>query len=64
MTVSAYLWWLSAPTFLIFLAFSIKTDGGEVNWPVTAYLSGLVLAIGWLSRQLPATWAGIAAWPG
>jgi 4-amino-4-deoxy-L-arabinose transferase-like glycosyltransferase len=53
-----YLWWLSAPTFLCFLAFSPKTAGGELNWPVTAYLSGLVLAAGWLERQLtaPADW--------
>jgi 4-amino-4-deoxy-L-arabinose transferase-like glycosyltransferase len=47
-----YLWWLSAPTFLTFLAFSPRTGGGEMNWPVTAYLSGLVLAAAWLSRQL------------
>lgn len=53
-----YLWWLSAPMFLLFLAFSPKTDGGEVNWPVTAYLSGLVLAVAWLARQLadPRRW--------
>jgi hypothetical protein len=53
-----YLWWLSAPMFFVFLAFSIKTDGGEVNWPVTAYLSGLVLAAAWLGRQLdsPRRW--------
>src|SRR5207244_4390344 len=24
----------------------------EANWPITAYLSGLVLAAGWLRRQL------------
>jgi len=47
-----YLWWLSAPMFLLFLGFSPKTNGGELNWPVTAYLSGLVLAAGWLTRQL------------
>ena len=54
----SYLWWLSAPMFFCFLAFSPKTGGGEVNWPVTAYLSGLVLAAGWLERQLrsPVTW--------
>jgi hypothetical protein len=50
-----YLWWLSAPMFLVFLAFSPKTNGGELNWPVTAYLSGLVLAAGWLTRQLSST---------
>ena len=47
-----YLWWLSAPMFLVFLGFSLKTGGGEPNWPVTAYLSGGVLAAGWLARQL------------
>jgi 4-amino-4-deoxy-L-arabinose transferase-like glycosyltransferase len=53
-----YLWWLSAPTFGLFLAFGLKTGGGEVNWPVTAYLSGLVLLAGWLARQVtdPTTW--------
>jgi hypothetical protein len=53
-----YLWWLSAPMFVWFWAFSLKTDGGEINWPVTAYLSGLVLAATWLGRQLdsPRTW--------
>ena len=47
-----YLWWLSAPMFLVFLAFSFKDGGGEPNWPVTAYLSGMVLAADWLARQL------------
>lgn len=47
-----YLWWLSAPMFLLFWAFSPKTGGGEMNWPVTAYLSGLVLSAAWLGRQL------------
>ena len=53
-----YLWWLSAPMFGLFLALSLKTGGGEVNWPVTAYLSGLVLAAAWLARQLasPLPW--------
>jgi hypothetical protein len=53
-----YLWWLSAPMFAVFLGFSIKTGGGEPNWPVTAYLSGLVLAVAWLDRQLrsPRRW--------
>ena len=38
--------------FLVFLGFSLKTGGGEPNWPVTAYLSGGVLAAGWLASQL------------
>jgi hypothetical protein len=53
-----YLWWLSAPMFLLFLAFSPKTNGGEPNWPVTAYLSGLVLSVTWLAEQFndPRRW--------
>jgi 4-amino-4-deoxy-L-arabinose transferase-like glycosyltransferase len=53
-----YLWWTSAPMFVVFLAFSPKTGGGEPNWPVTAYISGLVLAAAWLSQQLrsPCRW--------
>ena len=53
-----YLWWLSVPMFLLFLVFSPKTGGGEMNWPVTAYLSGLVLSAAWLLRQLddPRRW--------
>ncbi|HEV2945994.1 MAG TPA: glycosyltransferase family 39 protein [Gemmataceae bacterium] len=47
-----YLWWFSAPTFLIFLLFSFKTGGGEPNWPVAAYISGLVLSAGWLTTRL------------
>jgi 4-amino-4-deoxy-L-arabinose transferase-like glycosyltransferase len=51
-TELSYLWWLSAPTFAVFLVFGLKTGGGEVNWPVTAYLSGMVLTAAWLARQL------------
>jgi hypothetical protein len=53
-----YLWWTSAPMFLLFLGFSIKTGGGESNWPVTAYISGLVLTAAWLDGQLrsPLAW--------
>jgi hypothetical protein len=53
-----YLWWMSAPMFVVFFAFSFKDGGGEVNWPVTAYISGLVLAAAWLARQLasPLVW--------
>jgi hypothetical protein len=46
-----YLWWLSAPTFTIFLLFSLKTPE-EPNWPVGGYLSGLVLTVAWVSRQV------------
>jgi hypothetical protein len=50
-TPSAYLWWMSVPMFIVFLAFSLKTGGGEPNWPITAYLSGAVLSAGWLREQ-------------
>ncbi|MHB1424221.1 MAG: glycosyltransferase family 39 protein [Gemmataceae bacterium] len=58
-----YLWWLSAPMFILFLAFSPKTGGGEMNWPVTAYLSGLVLSAAWLARQFddPRRWYRLGA---
>jgi hypothetical protein len=61
-----YLWWLSAPMFAAFLAFSPKNGGGEMNWPVTAYLSGLVLAAGWLEQQFlsAAAWRRRLAWGG
>jgi hypothetical protein len=44
-----YLWWLSLPMFVFFLVFSLKNGGGQLNWPITAYLSGMVLAIAWLA---------------
>ncbi|MBV9217524.1 MAG: glycosyltransferase family 39 protein [Acidobacteria bacterium] len=47
-----YLWWLSAPMFVFFLLFSFKDGGGEPNWPVTAYLSGSVLAALFLAEEL------------
>lgn len=49
---TAYLWWISAPMFAFFGLFSLKNGGGEPNWPVTAYLSGVVLAGGWLMEEL------------
>jgi hypothetical protein len=48
----AYLWWMSAPMFVVFFLFSFKTGGGELNWPITAYISGIVLAAAWLADQL------------
>lgn len=57
-----YLWWLSAPTFLVFLLFSPKTGGGELNWPVTAYFSGIVLTVAWLVRQLQSPIRWYAGW--
>jgi hypothetical protein len=47
-----YLWWMSAVMFAVFLLFGLKTGGGEPNWPVTAYISGMVLTAGWLREKL------------
>ncbi|CAN5219798.1 hypothetical protein BH10PLA2_BH10PLA2_32360 [soil metagenome] len=43
-----YLWCMSVPMFVVFLVFSLRTNC-EPNWPVTAYLSGMVLTIYWLA---------------
>jgi 4-amino-4-deoxy-L-arabinose transferase-like glycosyltransferase len=45
-----YLWWMSVPTFAVFLLASFKSTG-QLNWAVTAYLGGLVLAAAWLADQ-------------
>src|SRR5206468_2344014 len=37
------------------LLFGFKNGGGEPNWPITAYLSGLVLAVVWLVEELQQT---------
>ena len=41
-----FLWWMSLPTFAFFALFALKNGGGEPNWPVVAYLAGMVLAAG------------------
>ena len=46
-----YLWWMSAPMFGVFLLFSVRATE-EPNWPITAYISGLVLTIAWIVRQM------------
>jgi hypothetical protein len=45
---TSYLWWMSAPTFGVFVLASLKTTG-QLNWAVTAYLSGMVLVAAWLT---------------
>ncbi|HEV3443461.1 MAG TPA: glycosyltransferase family 39 protein [Gemmataceae bacterium] len=63
-----YLWWMSTVMFGVFLLFSLKTHE-EPNWPVTAYLSGIVLTAAWLAKQLQSagrsyrrlTWACVIA---
>jgi hypothetical protein len=47
----AFLRWLGVPVFGLFLAFSLITRV-EPNWPMPAYLAGLVLTAGWLRRRL------------
>ncbi len=47
-----YLWWTSGLMFVVFLGFSVKTRGGEPNWPIAGYVGGLVLTGGWLAQQL------------
>jgi len=46
-----YLWFLSVPTFAFFGLFSLKNGGGEANWPLAAYLSGMVLAAWWMKNE-------------
>jgi hypothetical protein len=45
-----FLWWMSAPTVAVFLFISLLTTG-QLNWAVTAYLSGGVLSAAWLSER-------------
>jgi hypothetical protein len=47
-----YLWWMSVPVIVFFLLFSVRNGGGEPNWPVAGYLSGMVLTVGWLAREM------------
>jgi hypothetical protein len=53
-----YLWWMSLPVLVFFGLFSLKNGGGEANWPMPAYLSGMVLVAGWLLDELrhPLPW--------
>lgn len=52
------LWFMSVPMFVFFWLFSWKNGGGEPNWPITAYLSGMVLAGAWVLEQIqsPIPW--------
>ena len=49
----AYLWWTSVPTFLLFFAFSLTTNV-QLNWPITAYLSGALLTVAWVGTMIGA----------
>lgn len=47
----SFLWWMSAPTIVFFGLFAFKNGGGGPNWPLAGYLSGMVLAAGWLAYE-------------
>ncbi len=47
----AFLWWLSVPVWMVFAIIAAKAKG-QPNWPAPAYVTGFVLAVGWLARQL------------
>jgi 4-amino-4-deoxy-L-arabinose transferase-like glycosyltransferase len=46
-----FLWWMSVPTLAVFLLLSLKTTG-QLNWAVTAYISGSILAAAWLGERI------------
>lgn len=46
-----FLWWMSLPTVALFTLVSFRA-GTQINWPVAAYLSGMILALGWIMRQI------------
>lgn len=47
----AFLWWASAPVWLVFAA-AAWTTRGQANWPAAGYITGLVLAVAWVGRQV------------
>jgi 4-amino-4-deoxy-L-arabinose transferase-like glycosyltransferase len=47
---TAFLWWLSAPVFAVFLLVSLRTSG-QPNWPLPAYLTGTVLTAMWVRQR-------------
>ena len=48
-------WWASVPVWGVFLVASIR-GAGQVNWPVAAYIAGLVLAVAWVREQWHVRW--------
>ncbi len=61
---ASYLWWMSGPVIAFFAVFSFKNGGGEPNWPIAGYLSGLVLTADWLAGELrhPVAWYRRLSW--
>jgi len=47
---TAFLWWTSVPVFALFLVAAVQVKG-QPNWPVAAYVPGVVLAVAWVARQ-------------
>jgi hypothetical protein len=45
-----FLWWMSVPTVALFAGVTFKA-AGQINWPVAAYISGMILTVGWLYEQ-------------
>ena len=60
---ASYLWWMSAPVFLVFLGFSFAKPA-EPNWPVAAYISGFVLTVAWIVRRLEVATGAARFWTG
>jgi hypothetical protein len=48
---AAFLWWTSVPVFVVFLLAAVKSKG-QLNWPAAAYVSGSMLAVAWVARQV------------
>ncbi len=47
----AFLWWASVPVWSVFAVASLKASG-QINWPAAAYVTGVVLCVGWVRDQL------------
>lgn len=52
---TAFLWWMSVPLWVFFAAASLRSEG-QPNWPAPAYVSGLILALGWVADS----WSNLA----
>jgi hypothetical protein len=50
-----WLWWTSVPIVAFFGIFSLRTNV-MLNWPVVAYLSGMILALDWLQARRNLAW--------
>jgi hypothetical protein len=48
---TAFLWWTSVPVWVVFAVAAVKVPG-QPNWPAAAYVSGLVLAVHWMTLLL------------